>query len=130
MQKPAQIRAIFSELRRSLGPEIPSGDLLRIANLILRSYADILAPKDEFGEPIEDRSLDTLAVDVAIADGWRVLSYENQRARNIDDLGPLGRPPLRLVIEKYLGPEWQQHVLLKVSENLYPPIEDRVGRSD
>lgn len=127
MQRPAQIRAIYAELRSCLGPEVPSGDLLRIANLILASYADVLAPRDELGGAREDRTLDTLAVDIAIEDGWKVFYYERKRARNVDDFDPLGWSLLRQKIEKYLGPEWRQHLLLQPSENLYPPVAKAAG---
>jgi hypothetical protein len=121
MQKPAQIRAIYAELRNCLGPEVPSGDLLRIANLILTSYVDVRKEDDDFDSLPEHNSLETLEVDVAIDAGWRIVIFECERARNVDDLEPLDQALLCWRLEEYLGPEWRQHLLLKASDTLYRP---------
>lgn len=124
MQKPAQIRAIYAELRSCLGPEVPSGDLLRIANLILGSYVDVSAPLDEFGEPRESQNIHTLAVDVAIEAGCRVFNYEHERAWNVDELEQPGLDVLYDMLDRYLGSEWRQHFFLRSPEALYRPTAD------
>jgi hypothetical protein len=108
MNKPALIRAIFAELRYSLGPDVPAGDLIRLANLILRAHTEDKDGLDEFGRPSEGQSLGALEVDKAMSDGgWRILAYEAQPREYFDDIdqGLLGA--IRPLIEKYLGPEWQ-----------------------
>jgi len=130
MQKPAQIRAIFFELRRSLGPDVPSGDLLKIANLILSSYTNIATPLDEFGEVREDRKLDTLPVDIAFTEGWRLQSYERHRAWNFDCLESMECAIFTQRIEKYLGPEWRQITLMRPSDTLYGPTREKADSNN
>ena len=112
MKKPALIRAIFAELRFSLGPETPAGDIVRLAHLILRAHTEERDELSEFGRPGDSRSLGSLAVDEAMSDGgWQILSYEAHRLEYMDDVDKGRITEIRPLIEKYLGPEWQQQQL-------------------
>ncbi len=108
MRKPALVRAIFAELRSSLGPEVSAGDALRLAHVILRAYLEEANSIPDFGRPGESRAFCTLPVDVAMSDGgWRVLDFEISRRATVDELDIGGLRRLRPFIEKYLGETWQ-----------------------
>jgi hypothetical protein len=110
MRKPDLIRAIYSELRRNLGPDVPAGDALRLAHFIVRSYTEERDSLADFGEAKVGRSLLYAPVDEAMNDGgWRVMEYECSSAGGGDDLNAVERLVLCSLIEKYLGPEWQHH---------------------
>ncbi|MGY5808436.1 hypothetical protein ACXHXG_12030 [Rhizobium sp. LEGMi198b] len=112
MQKPAQFRAIFAELRSGLGPDIPAKQLAQIAILIMRAYRDASEDVDGWGVSTESRAFQTLPVDEAMKDGgWRVLEFEIRRYSKIDDIGLNATLALRAAIEKYLGPAWRHHQL-------------------
>lgn len=112
MQKPALIRAIFAELRASLGPDVPAGDLIRLAHLIVRAHTEEQDELAEFGRQGESRSLVSLAVDVAMADGgWRILEFEAHKREYLDDVDRERVCVIKPLIQKYLGPEWQQQQL-------------------
>lgn len=106
MRKHDVLRAIYVELRATLGPEIPAGEVIRLANLILRAYSGL----DH--ESIDDHSgsrtsIVSMAVDTAMQDGgWRVLEFEESQCslheRDYDVM-----LELRPIIEKFLGPEWK-----------------------
>lgn len=106
MQKPALFRAIYSELRRGLGQEVSSKELLAIASHILRAYADD-APLVDHPDARDSRSFATLPVDRAMDDGgWRVLEYETL-GHDVDEPTTRLTVPARAIVEKYLGPEWK-----------------------
>jgi hypothetical protein len=112
MQKPSLFRAIYSELRNSLGPEAPGAELLRLAHLILRAYTADTGKIDENDWAYKGRSLVSLPVDEAMRDGgWRILEFENENLSTIDDRDNTVLVAIRPLIEKYLGPEWQHHFL-------------------
>jgi hypothetical protein len=107
MRKPDQIRAIFMELRTALGPEVPAGDLLRIAFIIFRSYKSDFDELGAFGRPRESRSIIGSAVDRAISDGgWQVLEFERLwLLDNVDHQE--SRTTRRLLVGQLLGPGWE-----------------------
>lgn len=108
MQKPALLRAIYTELRATLGEQVASGELLKVAHAILRAY-QLGDSKNENERLSAGRSLFTLPVDEAMRDGgWRVLEFEKSLAP-LEDRGNDITTKLRPIIEKYLGPEWQHH---------------------
>ncbi len=107
MKKPELLRAIYSELRTTVGSEVSAGDLLRLAHHILRAYTDETAGLAEHAESRPEQSLFGMPVDRAMRDaGWRLYKQE---------VPPEGRDGynsgesnlLRAKIEKYLGPEWR-----------------------
>lgn len=110
MRKPDLVRAIYAELRRSVASDIPDGDLLRFAHLIVQSRTrdiDLLA---EFGRVVAGRSLLSAEVDEAMSDGgWRILEFEGRPISSRDDPEGGERRVLRNLIQRYLGPEWQHH---------------------
>lgn len=111
MQKPAQLRAVFAELRAAVGAEVSGGDLIRLAHLILKSYQFEEESGDHPEIRLDSRAFSALAVDEAMADGgWRVLAFEagHDRRREIRE-----RPSvldLRLRVGKYLGAEWRTRI--------------------
>lgn len=108
MRKPAQIRAIYAELRQMLGEEAPAGDLLKIAHLFLRAYSDTPDELREFGVAGESRPFLTLPVDEAMSDGgWRILTFERERSTFLDLRDPVAMAKFEPLLSKYLGPEWQ-----------------------
>ena len=109
MRKADLLRAIFAELRRNVAADIPDGDLLRFAHLILQSQVAKVDVLNEFGLSRERYSLFRAPLDEAIKDGgWSVLEFERRSARN-DDEDAFDRAPFKSLIESYLGPEWQHH---------------------
>lgn len=109
MRRPKLIKAIYAELRRAL-PDLPAGDVLKLANRLLRAYTSDPDLMKLFGREVETRSVDRLPLDVALKDGgWRVMEYELHRAAEFEDLEPHMLAAIRPIIEKYLGPEWQHH---------------------
>lgn len=79
MNRPQQVRAIFQELRRTVGDRFSARDLLEQAATLVDLFT---VPEDNTrfelrtgGVPFEEWSLD-----VAMADGgWRILNYEYRR---------------------------------------------------
>ncbi len=107
MRKPDQIRAIFAELRATLGPEVPAADLLKIAVIILRSY---YSEEDElagFGRPGQARSFISMPVDEALVDGgWRVLEFERDAETACFDRDEPDSE-LHSLVARFLGPGWE-----------------------
>lgn len=76
MNRPQQVRAVFQELRRTVGDRFSARELLEQAAALVDLFA---VPEDNTrfelrrgGVPFEEWSLD-----VAMADGgWRILNYE------------------------------------------------------
>jgi len=110
MRKPDLVRAIYVELRRNVAKDIPDGDILRLAHLIVRSQLeerDLLA---DFGRAGIGHSLLNAEVDEAMSDGgWRILEYEVGCRGVAENLDPTQSYAARTLIERYLGPEWQHH---------------------
>src|SRR5687768_9276474 len=107
MRKPALVRAIFSELRASLGADVAASDVLKLANLILRAYRDDEQPSGDRSPP-PNRAFVSLPVDHAMSDGgWRVLDFETMRASSPDEASADALATARFLIEKYLGPSWR-----------------------
>jgi hypothetical protein len=114
MQKPALFRAIYAELRLTLGKEVPSAELLKLAIVILRSYSIERDGAPEDGRIGTSRSFVSLPVDEAMKDGgWRVLDFEATQSYCKDDRDAGALTALRPLIEKYLGPEWQHPSLTR-----------------
>lgn len=114
MSRPALLRAIYHELRGSLGPTATAGDVLRLAHLLLRSYVDDLPPDADPGYETRrgSKPFSSLPVDVAMSDGgWRVLEYESELMMSLRDRDISALARLRPLIEKHLGPEWQHQAL-------------------
>ena len=109
MNRPALIRAIYSELRASLGPQVPSGDLIKIANAILRGYGShVTPPPDEFGIARPSRAIEFLPVDEAWNQGWRLVRFEREsHSTTFDDWDPEVRAAVIHKLRGYLGPEWR-----------------------
>jgi len=113
MQRPALLRAIYAELRLSLGAEPPGGDLLRLAHLIVLAADDVEQDESD-GRSGGSQPFFTWPVDDAMSDGgWRILAFEKD-AFSLEDRGRDIAFNTRLLIEKYLGPEWQHPKLTRL----------------
>lgn len=113
MQRPALIRAVYAELRASLGAEAPGGDLLRLANLIVLAMAEA-AEQDDLDEESASRAFITLPVDDAMSDGgWRILAHEKGLGP-LEDIGRNSGISLRLILNRILGPEWRHPELTRL----------------
>lgn len=109
MRKSDQLVAIYEELKHAVGNSVPSGDLIRLANLILKSYS--FEEPEEYGldEASESRGLHSLAVDAAMEDGgWRVLFFEKRQYSDTSLIDAAGFRSLRQKLDAYLGSEWQR----------------------
>lgn len=112
MQKPALLRAIFAELRAGLGPEVAARDILKLAHVILRSYTEELEDTADLNDKPGRLPFWAAPVDEAMRDGgWRILEYETAQRSSVDDLTSGETNLLRLMIERYLGPEWRHQTL-------------------
>lgn len=76
MARSRKVRAVFAELRRALGEEIPAGELLRLAAaLVDASYSQVR--KDEHRNLGARPTFDQVPLDEAFADGgWRIMETE------------------------------------------------------
>lgn len=85
MNRPQQVRAIFQELRRTIGDQFNARELLEQAAALVDLFT---VPEDNTrfelrkgGVPFEEWSLSA-----AMADGgWRILHYEYHRNRSFYD---------------------------------------------
>ena len=108
MQKPQLLRAIYAELRTTLGPDVSVGDAVKLAHLILRSYQDDDNGADGFPKDYSTRSLPHRAVDEAMNDGgWRILEFEEKRLELAKTETSHEFCEIDLIVRKYLGPEWR-----------------------
>jgi hypothetical protein len=107
MRKGDLLRSIYAELRSSLGREVTAGEVIRLANLILRSYTGLEDFREDGRAGGPGRSLVCLAVDTAMRDGgWRVMEFEESQRSHDDDDGYLDAEIYSL-IGTLLGPEWK-----------------------
>lgn len=86
MRKSALVLQVFAELKHALGPDVPDGDVLRLANALLRAY--VHTQEDEGPRLRATAFLPFISeeVDAAMADGgWRVLDFESRRGLGIVD---------------------------------------------
>lgn len=111
MPKSSQLRLIFEELRRAAGPDAAAGDLIRLAHLIQRAYVFEPSAEEDFGRDADNRQFASLPLDVAMRDGgWRVLSFEEERAHGLQSCDIVDFEFLHRRISSFLGPEWQQRI--------------------
>jgi len=109
VQKSALIRAVYAELRKTLGPEASALELVRLANHIVQAYTDETAVLIEHGEARTERSLRNIPVDLAMKEeSWRL--YAQEVPPNGDEPAGIDVTTLKKTIDKYLGPEWR-HLL-------------------
>ena len=87
MNRPAQIRAIFAELRSALGESYSDRELLKLAHSIILAYAAAGKVDDDVVEAIKSgRSFFATPLDEAMEDGgWRVLDFEDRRGTAFED---------------------------------------------
>ena len=112
MQRPTLLRAVYAELRSSLGAEPSGGDLLRLAHLIVLA-ADHVEPDETEEGGGGSQPFFTWPVDNAMSDGgWRILALEKD-VFSLEDSGLNIAFNTRSLIEKYLGPEWQHPELTR-----------------
>lgn len=110
MRKPDLIRVIYAELRRTVTNDVPDGDLLRLAHLIVQSQLSEIDLLSEFGRAGTSRSFWSADVFDAMSDGgWRILEFEGRATSIRDDPDGPERRDLRIFIQRFLGPEWQHH---------------------
>jgi hypothetical protein len=114
MQRPALFRAIYTELRSTLGKDVPAADLMKLAATLIRGYAVETDGVEEDGRIGTSRQFGSLPVDEAMRDGgWRVLEFEVRHMYSSDDRDAGALSAFRPLIEKYLGPEWQHPLLTR-----------------
>jgi len=103
----AKLLAVL-EVLRAAGPDVPAGDLLRLAAHISKAA---LTEPDElagFGRPGESRPFLGLPCDEAMEDGgWRVLAFEGRQDGGLDNLDFDELEHLESRLESLLGPLWQ-----------------------
>lgn len=111
MRKPGLVRAVYAELRAMLGDTHASGDLLKMASLLVSSYQDPFDELAEFGVAQEGRPFSSLPVDEAMSDGgWRILSFESKQHDSWRDLrNPVAVARITAILNRRLGPEWQHY---------------------
>jgi hypothetical protein len=110
MRKSDIIRAIYAELRQNVAADVPDGDLLRLANLIVQSQLTEIDLLADFGRAGATRSFWSSDVFDAMSDGgWRILEFEGRTTSVRDDSDGAERRTLHHLIENFLGPEWQHH---------------------
>lgn len=110
MRKPALIRALYAELRQMLGADVADGDVLKLANHFLQAYGDAPYELTEFGVAHDSRPFSSLPVDEAMNDGgWRILFHERRVSSWTDRRDPLELARLTPLLDRYLGPTWQQY---------------------
>lgn len=113
MKKSELTRAIFMELRRAFGPEVPTRHVARLAHNIVLSYTEERDELVDFGAQRETRSLLSLPVDIALELGWKIFRFEQETARGMEE--PSSDPyAVRPLIEKYLGPEWRHQQIAEL----------------
>ena len=106
MRRSEKLRQIYLELRAS-GVEASASDLIRIAHIILQSYAGETDQLEDFGVQRETSPFVHMPVDSAMDDGgWRVLEFEFKRSGRIDDLGVDQLHKVRLRARKIIGSPW------------------------
>jgi hypothetical protein len=109
----AKLLAVFGELRRAAGADVPAGTLLRLAAYIVRASNAEPNEIDGFGRPSDSRAFAALPVDEAIRDGgWRILDFETRRDCGLDRLDSEELEHLNSRIAQYLGSEWQHRIRL------------------
>ena len=112
MHNPARLKAIYAELRHAAGKEVPAADLLRLAQMLLRTYRpEFEEDLDDYDRPIDSRAFFALPVDEAMQDGgWRIMNFESRRRSGIDEIDPREMTIIKRAIRRYLGPEWPQQI--------------------
>lgn len=108
MKRSALAKLIFAELRAAFGPEVATRDLARMATTIVQAYLEEADEFAEFGTARERSSILSMPVDEAIREGWRILAFEEEGLRHLDEADARRTGIIRPLIEKYLGPEWRQ----------------------
>jgi hypothetical protein len=109
----AKLLAVLEELRRAAGPDVPVGELLRLAAHIARAAVTEPDELAGFGRPGDSRAFAALPCDEAMQDGgWRVLAFEGRRDAGVDTLDPDELEHLEARLEQILGPEWQHRTRL------------------
>jgi hypothetical protein len=108
LRKTDKIRAIFRELRKASGPEIPAVDLLRLAHLIVRTYYLEDEAKTEVIAAGRSRlTLENMPVDKAMSDGgWHVYFFELEREDRLARDSVEARQAKKRAIQIYLGASW------------------------
>lgn len=84
MRRSETVRALFWELRAA-GVDGSARDILRLADLLLRSHKGEIGGLGDFGRVVDSRAFPFLPVDVVInRAGWRVVDFENSRVDRFD----------------------------------------------
>jgi hypothetical protein len=86
MNRPAQIRAIFAELRSALGETHSDRELLRLAHSIILAYTAAGKVDDDIADTLQSNSFFSSPIDEAMQDGgWQVLDFESKRGTVFED---------------------------------------------
>lgn len=111
MNKPQLLRRVYAEIRDTIGPAAPAGDVLRLAQLIVKAYTDETSTLTKVKEAVESRAFFRLEVDNAMrGGGWRVLEFENSSTFVLDDPTSSDITNLRAALSNYIGPEWRNPI--------------------
>lgn len=109
MRKSDQLVAIYEELKHAVGQTVPAGDLIRLANIILKSYSFEPPENNSLTPYSESRGLHSLPVDDAMNDGgWRVMFFERGQFSDTSLIDAAGFQEMRHKLDFYLGSEWQR----------------------
>jgi hypothetical protein len=104
VNRPAQIRQIYVELKHALGDEVSAGDLLRLAALIVENYREPEKLDPTFGDGPRQTPFVELELDNAMKDGgWRILEYEGRAGMRFSDELPDNYFSERARIQRLVG---------------------------
>jgi hypothetical protein len=87
MNRPAQIRAIYAELRQALDDSYSDRELVRLAHAIVIAHTNAGRIDDDYiVVPETARTLFARPLDEAMSDGgWSILDFETKRGTAYED---------------------------------------------
>jgi|SRR6185437_125446 len=87
MNRPNQIRLLYTELKQLLDPSYSDRDILKLAHSIVLAHTAAGRVEDDNLVPLEgSRSFFSLPLDEAMQDGgWNILEFENRRGTALED---------------------------------------------
>ena len=98
-------------MRQVVGESVSPRDLIKLSNLILDTYlSEGKSEEDILGR---SRVINIAELDLVAAyqdEGWRVLDFERNRSKNLDDFDEDKLLVLRRKVSKFMGQEWRQDI--------------------
>lgn len=107
MNRSQQTKAVFFELRRTLGTDFSAGALLRIAARLVAAYRANAWERAYGGYTTKDPFF-SRPVDLAMEDGgWRIMDFETVQGMSLCDDLPDNHIRVEKRIKDFVGtPEW------------------------